>query len=48
MIKYVVCWYSASGQPLGVQWYEYKKDALQAVSHFVGLGYRVEINRPTC
>ena len=47
MVKYVVMWYSASGTPLGVQYYEHKRDALQAVAHFVGLGYRVEIQKPT-
>jgi hypothetical protein len=47
MVKYVVMWCSVSGQPLGVQYYEYKRDALAAVSHFVGLGYHVEIQKPT-
>lgn len=46
MIKYVVMWRSISGQPLGVQYYEYKRDAFAAVAHFVGLGYNVEIQKP--
>lgn len=47
MINYVVMWYSPNGKPEGVQYYEYKKDALCAVAHLLGLGYRVEIQKPT-
>jgi hypothetical protein len=47
MIKYVVMWYGHLGEPLGVQYYEHKRDALAAVAHFVGLGYCVEIQKPT-
>lgn len=47
MCNYVVMWYAVSGQPLGVQYYEYKRDALTAVAHFVGQGYMVQIQKPT-
>lgn len=48
MVNYVVSWFDrVSGRPLGVQYYEYKKDALAAVAHFVGRGYLVEITKPT-
>lgn len=47
MINYVVSWFAVDGRPMGVQYYEYKRDALAAVAHFVTLGYRVEINKPT-
>lgn len=47
MVNYVVSWFDVHGWPLGVQYYEYKKDALAAVAHFVGRGYRVEITKPT-
>lgn len=47
MIKYVVMWYSINGAPLGVQYYEHKKDALSAVAHFVSRGYSVTIQKPT-
>lgn len=47
MIKYVVMWYASNGAPLGVQYYEHKKDALAAVSHFVSRDYSVTIQKPT-
>ena len=47
MTNYVVMWYSSTGRPLGVQYYEYKRDALAAVAHFVGLGYQVQIQKTT-
>lgn len=47
MVNYVVMWYSLNGKPEGVQYYEYKRDALAVVAHFLTLGYRVEIQKPT-
>ena len=47
MINYVITWIDVTGRPMGVQWYEYKKDAMQAVAHFVSLGYQVQIQKPT-
>lgn len=47
MINYVVMWYSRNGKPEGVQYYEYKRDALAAVAHFVTEGYTVQIQKPT-
>jgi hypothetical protein len=47
MVNYVVMWHDRTGRPIGVQYYEYKRDALAAVSHFVSLGYSVEIQKPT-
>lgn len=47
MVNYVVMWFARDGRPLGVQYYEYKKDALSAVAHFVGCGYSVQIQKPT-
>lgn len=45
MTKYIINLYSITGKPLGIQRYEHKTDAMQAVAHYVTLGYRVEIHK---